>query len=555
MARETRGSPAGEKRLEQYGVWVKAGPREVVQSTEREEALELSDLDTALDADAALPDITDASPLNSEEEQLLNELETELGPASADETELPELTLEPEAGDEVEVTLSDSLPAEEHFDDLQALEDELASVTSASTTAASGGKSDAILARIEAELHSIRTDLTELKKELSGLRRPTDQSRGEPKQADEESPEAFFDEDEDETIALTGDELDNILNTAEITEEAAELPAVQAGTALPEAEGIGILDSDAALGATEDILNYETPVLEEDRLVPNGTAADGEELLELEAEPEDAGMTDTDLAADLVLETASAPVSTAMAAAAVDAFSDIELEGLPEIGLEDDVGRPGAAVDASGFGEPAEMEIPAELESLDSLEAVEDLEVVAEIETAEELQAATDGLADEVDLEALAQEAQERSGEPLLELDTDLEVAELDVAELEAVPDEKDKEIQIDFEADAAPAAASAAAEAEPLDAMLEVEEVEDLEPAAQPAARPVPAASPSPARAPARGAAGSVPDDLKDEIRAVLKYMDHLLEALPEEKIQEFAGSDYFVMYKKLFEELGLGE
>ncbi len=35
---------------------------------------------------------------------------------------------------------------------------------------------------------------------------------------------------------------------------------------------------------------------------------------------------------------------------------------------------------------------------------------------------------------------------------------------------------------------------------------------------------------------------------------MDHLLEALPDEKIQEFASSEYFVMYKKLFEDLGLG-
>jgi hypothetical protein len=51
------------------------------------------------------------------------------------------------------------------------------------------------------------------------------------------------------------------------------------------------------------------------------------------------------------------------------------------------------------------------------------------------------------------------------------------------------------------------------------------------------------------------IPDNLKDEIRTVLKYMDHLLEALPDEKIQEFASSDYFVMYKKLFEDLGLGE
>ena len=35
---------------------------------------------------------------------------------------------------------------------------------------------------------------------------------------------------------------------------------------------------------------------------------------------------------------------------------------------------------------------------------------------------------------------------------------------------------------------------------------------------------------------------------------MDQLLESLPEEKIQEFAKSEYFGVYKKLFEELGLG-
>jgi hypothetical protein len=77
---------------------------------------------------------------------------------------------------------------------------------------------------------------------------------------------------------------------------------------------------------------------------------------------------------------------------------------------------------------------------------------------------------------------------------------------------------------------------------VLEVEEV----PADEEASRRAPAAKESPA---------AIPDDLKDEIRTVLKYMDHLLEALPDEKIQEFAKSDYFVMYKKLFEDLGLGE
>jgi hypothetical protein len=51
------------------------------------------------------------------------------------------------------------------------------------------------------------------------------------------------------------------------------------------------------------------------------------------------------------------------------------------------------------------------------------------------------------------------------------------------------------------------------------------------------------------------IPEELKDELRTVLKYMDSLLDALPDEKIKEFASSDYFAMYKKLFEELGLGE
>ncbi|MBN2050982.1 MAG: hypothetical protein JW760_11090, partial [Spirochaetales bacterium] len=49
------------------------------------------------------------------------------------------------------------------------------------------------------------------------------------------------------------------------------------------------------------------------------------------------------------------------------------------------------------------------------------------------------------------------------------------------------------------------------------------------------------------------IPENLKSEIRSVLSYMDQLLESLPEEKIQEFARSDHFDTYKKLFEELGL--
>ena len=46
---------------------------------------------------------------------------------------------------------------------------------------------------------------------------------------------------------------------------------------------------------------------------------------------------------------------------------------------------------------------------------------------------------------------------------------------------------------------------------------------------------------------------ELKQDIKSVLLYMDQLLENLPEDKIVEFAKSDEFVTYKKLFNELGL--
>ena len=47
--------------------------------------------------------------------------------------------------------------------------------------------------------------------------------------------------------------------------------------------------------------------------------------------------------------------------------------------------------------------------------------------------------------------------------------------------------------------------------------------------------------------------DDLKKDVKSVLEYMDKLLINLPEEKIKEFAASDHFEVYKKLFSELGL--
>lgn len=53
--------------------------------------------------------------------------------------------------------------------------------------------------------------------------------------------------------------------------------------------------------------------------------------------------------------------------------------------------------------------------------------------------------------------------------------------------------------------------------------------------------------------AAPPLNEKFKNEICTVLAYMDQLLEALPEEKIEEFARSDKFDIYKKVFKDLGL--
>ena len=87
-------------------------------------------------------------------------------------------------------------------------------------------------------------------------------------------------------------------------------------------------------------------------------------------------------------------------------------------------------------------------------------------------------------------------------------------------------------------------------DLVLTAEE-EDL-PASAPVAmkEPDPKPAVSEKKAPTDSADG---DRLKSEIKSVLSYLDKLLDSLPEEKIEEFARSEYFDTYKKLFEELGL--
>jgi hypothetical protein len=87
----------------------------------------------------------------------------------------------------------------------------------------------------------------------------------------------------------------------------------------------------------------------------------------------------------------------------------------------------------------------------------------------------------------------------------------------------------------------------------LEMTEAIDLEPEPEMAADEVGSAPETAVQSAAEAGSAALPQNLRQEVRAVLSYMDQLLESLPESKIEEFARSEYFDTYKKLFEELGI--
>jgi pilus assembly protein FimV len=616
MARETQSSPASEKKLEQYGVWVKVKPREVTEAPPLEESFELSDLESPRTSGKSLLAKAEQSVLTTEEENLLNELETELAPEEAGESvlvpdeepllaeselpdiepdtgtenhdialgqptdeELPELeedgqelSLEPvpagksaatHEASEIEVTLSEDIAEKDHFNDLEALESELASVTTKRRD--SSASSAEILSRIEEELRSIRTDLTQLRGELSGLRASAAETSAQAETVEQAAPGGFFDEDEDETIALTGDELDNILNTAEITEEVVESPA-----AVDDSLTMELGEEPSAPQA--DILSYETlspeetpPTREETAAEESAlaTAATDETLIltddtlpAIEETTEESAITEEageELPAELELDEPAA-ASDAVTAAA---FPEIDLEGIPELEEEQPAAMEAPAeVSADEENETIDLEtldlgeeptvVNAVAEQVEDLEALADLEPIppASSDSAEksDIDAEIEALADEVDLEALAAEAQELEDEvPVAPKMEDMEILDFESPEetsKAAPPEEVEISFEGDLEQDAEALAQLAKPVAEPEEQLLEAEEAES-----------------APAAAGKAAPSAGIPDNMKDEIRTVLKYMDHLLEALPDEKIQEFASSDYFVMYKKLFEDLGLGE
>lgn len=375
--------------------------------------------------------------------------------------------------------------AEPDIDRILELEDKLTSgIKQAQTVAATGGvDASAILLKIEQELSTIKSEITDLKKEVTNLRSPDAQAAPAAKDS-KQAKTGFFDEEDDEVIALTGDELDNILNSAEITEEES---AAEDLSDFDASEDLLATDAEGNLVTTppEDLLNDENTLTSDEDLFA-GTS--------LEDSPNDeVHVPETDIAVPLSADTIP---------------ESIELEDtLPEFVDQDE------KVDNLASAAPSDGELSIELD--------------------ETFGGITEEIVDESEFFS-------STPAPASEEDHSLDIP---------LDDEITLEDDMGLE-DSAPEAASVSDD-------FDFEEYAESTPAV-PAAEPVPAPQPVPEVAPlaaAAGGEGPMPDSLKTELKTVLAYMDKLLGSLPDDKIQEFAQSSHFEVYKKLFEQLGLME
>jgi hypothetical protein len=569
-------SVTSEPNLEQYGVWVKVEPQNVEEEAEENMAFELSDLES-----------DDESALSEEEEQLLGKLEEndedhlaglsgleedleELGKGTAfadeegeeltvedldvdldelgdDNLAVPEDTgaleglpemegeeeLDIDADTDIEVSLSDSAIVDEHYEDLATVE----GVPSIPGQAPPKASSD-ILEKIEQDLNQIKAEIQSLKNELVGLGKggmPSGKGEVAPARA---ASDGFSQKAEEETIALTGDELDNILNTADVTEEVEgleesgesleeeELPEADLLGEVPEVEVLEEIEPEPLGEPDEEIMELGSLDLEEETPSDELTLEDSELSLE-ELEPSAADDESIEIDIGEKSEEEELLIDEPESVEDIEELSldeDLgtlegeteEIEEIEELSLEEPEGESELVAESEeiSLAEPAAESELAEIEELDADSSLEEVEEIEEL-SLEEVDAV-----ESLSLEELPGE-EETQQEDVLALD-DLEDTGLEAEDTE------DLEL----------AAEELPIPEEPED--LEVEELGSLEEESE---EPQPQAS-----------SQVLPQDLQSDIKSVLSYLDQLFEALPEEKIKEFAQSEYFGIYKRLFEELGLG-
>ncbi|GHV79000.1 hypothetical protein AGMMS49944_07910 [Spirochaetia bacterium] len=585
---EARSTIGSSDELDEYGVWVKVAPTDIVDGAE--------DFPEDMPvAEAALEDVP------------LEDVSDFIDYSDADADDLDALLDDIQFSEELPEPVPEAIPLQ--ADPREEVPD----------TGGTPDLSTQLLMKIAEELTSIKGELSDLKSELSVIRRE--------RPAGNADKDGFFEGGDDDKIALTGDELNNILHTADFTEETGtdagenpddnfenlvDTPPEEPGEIsleIPASDDVPMVDfqaADISIDIPEDLKALsesgvepmtpppeDTSYLEEDPLAEDAPAQiDLEEpspdtlsLIDFDVMNADTAGDDTvntedappveenlfvdmaDISIDIPEDTSyleedplveDAPAQIDLEEPSPDTLSLIDLNvmnadtaGDNTLNTEDT-----PPVEENIFVDMADISIgiPVDTSYLEEDPLAEDAPAQIDVEepspagddtlNTEDAPPVEENIFEEVSFDELAD-----SGESI-----DLSTIEETVAE--DTPEETadfPENIEIDLPSPDVPEE-GLLAKAEEIDEAGDVPGAGELD--IDLGSLHDMALDDLSVDIPAEETADSdmeIPSGIKLELKNVLEYMDKLLESLPEEKIEEFAQSEHYVTYKKLFDELGI--
>ena len=388
--------------------------------------------------------------------------------------------------------------------------------------------SNSLLEKIVNELTELRAEMASIKEELNTIKTsPEDSIEDEIEIVeDKEVSTGFFsDEEDDDTIALSGDELNNILNCADFTEETQEEVSddfsnevsddisineenyTNDGALIIEESSIEnqdneseteiVIDEEIAEEQNDDSVEKNTTSREEFNTdIEASTLVDEKVQIELNEDDED------EIQPDEILDDSN------------DSFYEGEID-LPVLDISGETIRDPELVKINFELDEQENEVPDELPDELAIPQLDDDFVVDSSST---------DLLEEAIIETKPADLDEINDEIMAALD---EEDEIDDAPTTEVFNSQWNSFESSNNGD------------NPI--TITAEEIDFARRKAESETE-----NPQPVE-------NSMPVDLKKDVKSVLEYMDKLLANLPDEKIDEFAKSEHFEVYKKLFTELGL--
>ena len=414
---------------------------------------------------------------------------------------------------------------------------------------------NSLLEKIVNELSELRSEMASLKQELNTIKSTSEEQE---KQVEEEIisiPESqstgfFADDGEDETIALSGDELNNILNSADFTEEIVDESTVQEE-----------ITPESNISETEEMIENEIIENEITEESDSEEIAIEEDLISDDLSIDDSIIEENTIESQIEIQYADINQENEEIIIENDDEEEIQPDEILSVTDEtfyDDDNSPALDISNEEIVEPelcninfedeTENDIPQELpeeeladdfvvdsstsdfleeNSTNSTDVVqEEMELVEDGNIEEEVaEVENDDILNALD------EEDDFNDEPATEV-FNSQWDSLDItSEDETDSQENDNPIAITMEELANARMLAESQENEPV-APVVSEEVVSEKPAST---------------------VDNLSEDLKQDVKSVLEYMDKLLINLPEEKIKEFAASDHFEVYRKLFSELGL--